>query len=95
MTNICILTTKRRIPNSFAGTLFNRHRLLFETGQSQIDFSNLYYFLSSITDRSESINQDMNSVNFMPTEIPEKTFQVKYNIALDPSKLNLNCGKKS
>ena len=35
---------KRRIPNSFAGTLFNRHRLLFETihnpGHNTLTFFN-------------------------------------------------------
>ena len=29
---------KCRIPNSFSGTLFNRHRLLFEFGQLQTKF---------------------------------------------------------
>ena len=85
---------KRRVLNSFAGTLFNRHRLLFETGQLQTDFSNLYYLLPSITDRSESINQHMNPVNLTPIDIPKKTFEVEDNLAFDPSKLDISCDKK-
>ena len=86
---------KRRIPNSFAGTLFNRNRLLFETGQLQTHFSNLYYFLPSITDRSESINQHMNSVNLTPIDITEKTFEVEDDVAFDPSMLDISCDKKN
>ena len=43
---------------------------------------------------SKSINQYMNSVNLMPTDIPEKTFEVKHNTALDPSKLDINYDEK-
>ena len=85
---------KRRIPNSFAGTLFNRNRLLFETGQLQTDFSNLYYFLPSIIDRSESINQDMNYVNLISIDIPEKSFEVENGVAFDPSKLEISGDEK-
>lgn len=35
---------KRRIPNSFGDTFFNKHQLLFETGQLKTDFSNIYFF---------------------------------------------------
>ena len=92
--NILYSYHKRRIPNSFVGTLYNRHRLLFETGQLQTDFSNLYYFLPSIIDRSESINQRTNSVNLMPTDIPEKSFEVEDGVAFDPSKLEISGDEK-
>ena len=72
---------KRRIPNSFAGTLFNRNRL--------------YYFLPSITDRSESIDQHMSSVNLTPIDITEKTFEVEDGVAFDPSMLDISCDKKN
>ena len=85
---------KRRIPNSFSGTPFNRHCLLFKTGQLQTEFSSLYYFLPSITDRSESINQHTSSGNLIPIDILEKTFEVKGNMAFDPSKLDINCDEK-
>ena len=92
--NILYSYHKRRIPNSFVGTLFNRHRLLFETGQLQTDFSNLYYFLPSIIDRSESINQDMNYVNLISIDIPEKSFEVENGVAFDPSKLEISGDEK-
>ena len=65
---------KRRIPSSFSGTFFNRHRLQFETGNLQATFSNVYYFLPSTTDRSKEINRHLNSVNLSPIDIPEKAF---------------------
>ena len=59
--------------------------LLFETGQLKTDFSNLYYFLPSITDGSETISQHMKSVNLTLFDIPEKTFEVQDNLTFDPS----------
>lgn len=44
---------KKRIPSSFSGTFFNRHKLQFELGSLQTTFSNAFYFLPSTTDRSE------------------------------------------
>ena len=33
-------------------------------------------------------------MNLTLTDIPEKTFEVKYNIAFDPSKLDITCKEK-
>ena len=44
------------MPNSFSGTLFNRHRTQYESGALNTKFSALYVFLPSITGRSEGIN---------------------------------------
>ena len=85
---------RHRISLSFVGTLFNRHCLLFETGQLQTDFSNLYCFLPSNTDRNESIGQYMNSANLTPIAIPCKAFEVEDNIALDPSELDISCEER-
>ena len=46
---------KKRMPNSFSGTFFNRHRIQYESGALQTDFSQIFYFLPSITDRVEEI----------------------------------------
>ena len=51
------------MPNSFSGTFFNRHRIQHESGTFQTDFSEIFYFLPSITDRVEDINRHMGSVN--------------------------------
>ena len=47
---------RSRMPNSFSGTLFNRHRTQYESGALNTKFSALYLFLPSITGRSEDIN---------------------------------------
>ena len=45
--------------------------------------------MPSITDRSELINQHMNSVNLIPIDISEKTFEIEDGVAFDPSKLEI------
>ena len=54
---------KKYVPNSFSGTFFNRHRLQYESGALQTDFSEIVYFFLSITDRVEEINHHLGSVN--------------------------------
>ena len=49
--------------------MFNRHRLLFESRELRTDFSNLYFFLPSLTDRSENINKPVDSVNLSKIDI--------------------------
>ena len=70
---------KRSIPNAFAGTMFNRHRIMFESGESNTDSSKVYFFLSSITDRSEEMNQYMKCVNIHPIDLDEKEFENDFN----------------
>ena len=65
---------KRRIPNSFGGTLFTQHHIMFESGELNTDFSKVYCFLLSITDRSKESNQFMNCVNIHPFDNDEKEF---------------------
>ena len=48
---------RRKIPSSLSGTIFNRHRGMIENGEAENDYSNIYYFLPSITDQSEEINK--------------------------------------
>ena len=53
---------KHRIPNSLSGTTFTHHRAMLESGEYDTEFSKLYFFLSSITNRCEEINQHMKCV---------------------------------
>ena len=46
---------RRRLPNSFSGTIFTQHRAMIETGEIDSEFSNIHFFLPSITNRSEGI----------------------------------------
>ena len=83
---------KRRIPSSFCGIFFNRQRLQLETGNLQTVFLNVYYFLSSTTDRSKEINRHMNSANFPPIDIQENL--LKLNVLFDHPKLDIYCPEK-
>ena len=63
---------RRRIPNSFCGTIFNRQRAMIETGEINSEFSNIYFFLPSITDRIEDINQYLKYVSISTIDITQK-----------------------
>ena len=76
---------KIKIPNSFSTTIFNRHRMQYESvAFSESDFSNFFFFLPSTTDRVEDINQYKGSVNLSPTDIDISDFGQNFN----PSKLD-------
>ena len=48
---------RKRILNSFSGTIFNRHRSMIESGEVEGDFSNIYFSsLPSPTGLRKSIN---------------------------------------
>ena len=46
----------------------------------QSTFLNIYFFLTSTTDRIEDIHQHMESVHLSPIDISEKTFEVEENV---------------
>ena len=78
---------KIKIPNSFSVTMFNRHRIQYESGALSTEFSKVCFFLPSITDRIGKINRNMGSVNFVPIDILEDTFEVENGVEFDPYKL--------
>ena len=59
--------------------MFSRHRVMFESGKLNTEFSKLYFFLSSITDQTEEINKYMGSVNIHLIDIAEKEFGENFN----------------
>ena len=69
-----------QIPSSFSGTFFNRHRIQFESRALQSTFLNIYFFLTSTTDRIEDIHQHVEFVHLPPIDISEKTFEVEENV---------------
>ena len=74
-----------KILNSFSATIFNRHRIQYEAGAlSDTDFSKIFFFLPSTTDRIKDINKYMNSVNLMPIDIDPSEFGKDF----DPSTLD-------
>ena len=74
---------KCRIPNCFGGTMFERHRLMFESGELEGDASRFYFFLPSICDCNKEINY--------PIDINEKEYCENF----DPSKRDYNNSEKS
>ena len=79
---------RSRMPNSFSGTLFNRHRTQYESGALNTKFSALYLFLPSITGRSEDINWHRGSINLLPVDNDEETFEAEGGVYFDPSELD-------
>ena len=85
---------KVKILNTFSGTMFNRHRIQYESGALNTDFSKVYFFLLSITDRIEKINKHMGSVNLVPIDISEDTFEVEDSVEFDLYKLDYENSEK-
>ena len=73
-----------KIPNSFSATIFNRHRIQYESSSLDTEFSNVFFCLPSTTDRIEEINRYVNSVNLIPTDIDPSAFGKNF----DPLELN-------
>ena len=67
---------KKRKPDSFSGTFFNRHSIQCESDALNTNFSRTYYFLPSITDGVEEINKHVGSVNLLLIDISGETFEV-------------------
>ena len=61
--------TKDKIPNAVITTSFKRHfwEVLNERRHNE-EFSTLFYFLPSITDRKEKMNQHRDNVNLNPLD---------------------------
>ena len=52
---------RKRIPNSFSGTIFNRQFTMTENGKGEGDFSRIYFIL--LVDRLKEKNQHLNNVS--------------------------------
>ena len=77
-------THRMKIPNCFSTTIFNRHRIQYESGAlSETDFSKAFFFLPSTTDRIEDSNRYLWSVNLNPIDIELSEFGSNF----DPSRL--------
>ena len=86
---------RKRMSNSFSGTFFNRHRIQYESGALNAEFSKKFVFLPPITDRIENVNRYMGSVNLSSIDITEDNFEVEGGIPFNPSKLDYeNPGKE-
>lgn len=86
----CIITTKEGYRALLV--VFSLTDRGYSLGNLQTVFSNVYYFLSSTTDRSKEINRHMNSANFPPIDIQENL--LKLNVLFDHPKLDIYCPEK-
>ena len=77
---------EKRMPSSFTGTFFNRHGIQCKSGALNTDFSEVFFFLPSMTDCIEEINRYKGSVNLFPIDIQNENFEV--DGMFDPSKLD-------
>ena len=85
-------SSKQKIPDTFISTSFEKHysEIMNERREKE-DFSTLFYYLPSITDRKEEINQHRNSVNLLPVDCPIsfiESFSKKKKENFNPSLLN-------
>ena len=62
---------KCKIPSSFSSMLFNQHIKLVEKSKD-LEMSQLFFFLPSITDRKESLNRYLKNVNITPIDVDKK-----------------------
>ena len=89
-TKVLYSTSKMKIPNSFDASLFTKHKQRYENGELSKDFSRLYYFLPSATNRSENINQYLGQVFLRSIDIEEPEFWEGFN----PSMLDSDCPER-
>ena len=83
---------KGKIPSSFSGTLFNQHIKLAEKSDN-LEMSQLFFFVPSITDRKESLHQYLKNVNITPIDVHKKQLDTLCGETFDPSKLDLKSAK--
>ena len=86
---VLYLTFRKKIPNSFSGTMFNRHKILAESGEIDKEMSEMFFYLPYITDRSEEINQYSENVSISHFDINQQQLDIwAGNTPLRPEKLD-------
>ena len=72
-----------KVPNSFSSTIFNRHRIQYESGAFvETDSSNIFFFLPSTVDWIEEINRYLGSVNLNAVDIDISKFGEKFDSSM-------------
>ena len=61
--------SKQQIPNAFVSVAFKKHFEQIMNDDNQDETSSLFYFLPSVSDRKEEINQHKNNVSLSPVNI--------------------------
>ena len=84
---------KRSIPNLFSVMLFNHHKEMKEL-EYQSGHSELFYFLPSITDGSEEVNQHFNKIRVSPNTWDRMILVSGWSQDKRLSHIFLICGEK-
>ena len=50
---------------------------MIESGKADTEFSNIYFFLPSITDRNDEINNNWNNVSIFPIAVSQEQLNYK------------------
>ena len=82
--------SKQQIPNAFSSVAFSKHFKEIMNKDETEDSSSLFYFLPSISDRKEEINQYKNNVSLSPIDITVdliESFSVE-KVSFKPDLLN-------
>ena len=85
-------TSKQKIHGAFVSTAFRKHYFeIINKRREKEEFSTLFYYLPSITDRKEAINLHKNNVNLIPVDCPLtfiERFASKKDRSFNPQLLN-------
>ena len=82
--------SKQQIPNAFSSVAFSKHFKEIMNKDETEDSSSLFYFLPSISDRKEEINQYKNNVSLSPIDVTVdliESFSVE-KVSFKPNLLN-------
>ena len=82
--------SKQQIPNAFVSVAFKNHFEEIMNGDRSEGSSSLFYFLPSVSDRKEEINQHKNNVSLYPIDITVdfiESFSVE-KVSFKPDLLN-------
>ena len=69
--------------------MFNCHKILVDSGEVGSDMSKMFFYLPSITGRSEEINQYLKNVSISPFDISQQQLDIwANNTTFRPDKLD-------
>ena len=83
--------SKQQIPNAFVSVAFKKHFEQIMSDDRRDEFSSLFYFLPSVSDRKEEINQHKNNVSLSPVDITVdfiESFSVGEKVSFRPDLLD-------
>ena len=66
---------RKHISNFFLGILFNKHKGVIANGSLKEDFSNLFFFLSSVMGKSQDVNKYLNNASTGAVDITQADFK--------------------